>query len=61
MEMKLEMTKEEMVSLYGLLSSEYNNLDPQLRNTLYNLEKVLFSNLTISEIEALQSRSSGDV
>jgi len=60
MEMIFKMTEEEMVRLYQFLSHEYGNLDRPMKEILYKLEKTLFSTLTISQIESLQSKYTGE-
>ncbi|MBF9016097.1 MULTISPECIES: hypothetical protein [unclassified Oceanispirochaeta] len=54
------MTEEESVRLYQFLSSEYAELDIPMRELLHKLEKELFSSFTISQIESIQLKTSGE-
>ncbi|RDG32015.1 hypothetical protein DV872_10650 [Oceanispirochaeta sp. M1] len=60
MEMNFKMTEEESVRLYQFLSSEYAELDIPMRELLHKLEKELFSSFTISQIESIQLKTSGE-
>jgi len=60
MEMNFKMTEEESVRLYQFLSSEYAKLDLPMRELLHKLEKELFSSFTISQIESIQLKTSGE-
>ncbi len=55
MEINFKMNDEEMVTLYCYLSSIYMELDNPMKDLLYRIEKELFSNLTISQIETIQN------
>jgi hypothetical protein len=60
MEMNFKMTEEESVRLYQFLSSEYAKLDLPMRELLHKLEKEVFSSFTISQIESIQLKTSGE-
>jgi len=60
MEMNFNMTEEESVRLYHYLSSNYSDLDLSMKGLLHKLEKQLFSSYTISQIESIQLKSTGE-
>jgi len=54
MNTELNLNKQEIVVLYHFLSEKYEDLNPELQTLLNKIERNMFSNYSISDIQKSQ-------